>query len=133
MNTIKEVCKSAYQTAKEKGFHDKPINIGEKLMLITSELGEALEAHRNGKVMKIEKVAFDGIVVVGRRNTDTDTEESFVREFPEHIKDTFEDELADACIRLFDLAESQGIDLEFHILSKMKFNKSRERLHGKNY
>lgn len=44
--TINELGKEAYQIAKNKGFWDKNRNIGELLMLTTSELGEALEAHR---------------------------------------------------------------------------------------
>lgn len=50
-----------------------------------------------------------------------------------NIKDTFEDEIADAVIRLFDLAKGLGIDLEWHIQQKMEFNKTRERMHGKKY
>lgn len=36
-------------TAKEKGFWDSERNYGEMLMLIVSELAEALEAHRDGQ------------------------------------------------------------------------------------
>ncbi len=38
-----EVCHSG---AKEKGFWDKERNIGEALMLIVTEVAEAMEAHR---------------------------------------------------------------------------------------
>jgi NTP pyrophosphatase (non-canonical NTP hydrolase) len=36
-------------------------------------------------------------------------------------------------IRVMDLAAYRGIDLEFHIKNKMKYNSLRERMHGKKY
>ena len=44
--TIRELTKLCHDTAKEKGFWDKERNIGEALMLIVTELSEAMEAHR---------------------------------------------------------------------------------------
>ncbi len=44
--TLRELTKLCYETAKEKGFWDKERNIGEALMLIVTELAEAMEAHR---------------------------------------------------------------------------------------
>ena len=55
------------------------------------------------------------------------------RETMENWDDTFEDELADTAIRLFDLCGGLGIDLEKQIEWKMSFNKTREKLHGKAY
>jgi NTP pyrophosphatase (non-canonical NTP hydrolase) len=42
----------------------------------------------------------------------------------------FAEELADVCIRVFDLCGYKGIDLEYHILKKMEYNKSRPFRHG---
>ena len=44
--TIRELTKLCHETAKEKGFWDQERNIGEALMLIVTELAEAMEAHR---------------------------------------------------------------------------------------
>ena len=71
-------------------------------MLIVSELGEAVEAHRSGR-------------------------------FGLARKDTFEDELADTVIRVFDLCGGLGVDLEKQMEWKMTFNKSRGVRHGKSY
>lgn len=46
---------------------------------------------------------------------------------------SFEVELADAIIRIMDLAESEGIDLEWQIKKKMEYNKTRPRKHGKEF
>lgn len=45
-------------------------------------------------------------------------------------QENFAEELADVCIRIFDLCGSKGIDLEAAILAKMERNKSRAYKHG---
>ena len=44
-----------YKNNKEKGFWNQPRNVGEMLMLVTSELGEAMEAHRKGRFSDWQK------------------------------------------------------------------------------
>ena len=43
LNELSAVC---HTIAKEKGFWDQDRNIGEALMLVVTELAEAMEAHR---------------------------------------------------------------------------------------
>jgi len=100
--TVSRWILKCHQAARKKGFWDKERNVGETLMLVVSELGEAIEAHRTG--------AFG----IGQ-------------------KDTFEDEIADAVIRLFDLCGGLEIDLEKQMEWKMAFNEKREVRHGKAY
>ncbi len=114
--TISKLVERAYENAYEKGFHDKELSVGESLMLIVSELGEALEAHRVGKRAIL--------------NESSNFQQNYFEMF---VKDSFEDELADVVIRVADLCGYMGIDLQRHIELKMEFNKSRERLHGKAY
>ncbi|MGE6756289.1 MazG nucleotide pyrophosphohydrolase domain-containing protein [Rossellomorea sp. NPDC071047] len=45
-------------------------------------------------------------------------------------EENFVEELADVCIRVFDLCGSKGIDLEKAILEKMEKNKGRSYKHG---
>jgi NTP pyrophosphatase (non-canonical NTP hydrolase) len=44
--------------------------------------------------------------------------------------ENFAEELADVCIRIFDLCGSKGIDLEKAIFEKMERNKGRTYKHG---
>jgi NTP pyrophosphatase (non-canonical NTP hydrolase) len=44
-----------------------------------------------------------------------------------------EEEIADAIIRLCDIAGIYGIDLDWHVKAKMAYNETRPRLHGKSY
>lgn len=53
--------------------------------------------------------------------------------FTTYVKDTFEDELADVIIRVLDLCAFKGIDIESHIKAKMRYNTSRQFMHGKSY
>jgi NTP pyrophosphatase (non-canonical NTP hydrolase) len=45
-------------------------------------------------------------------------------------EENFVEELADVCIRVFDLCGSKGIDLEKAILKKMETNRGRSYKHG---
>ena len=86
---------------------------GTLLMLIVSELAEAMEADRKGRYADLGKY-YKGIEY----------------SFETYVKDTFEDELADTAIRIFDLCEALGIDIQKHIELKMEYNKSRSYKHG---
>ena len=119
---LNQSAQTIYQNNKEKGFWDKERNVGEMLMLVTSELGEAMEAHRKGRFANIEEM-----------QTNLLNGGDFTMNFNKHVKDTFEDEIADAVIRLLDMAAGLGIDLQAHISAKVQYNKTRPRLHGKTY
>lgn len=124
---INESAETIHANNKEKGFWDNPRNVGELLMLVTSELGEALEAHQKGRHAHWDN--YSGFDLKSEFSPECFDPSSFAV----NIKDTFEDEIADAVIRLLDLAAGLNIDLELHINAKVEFNKTRERLHGKQY
>ena len=120
---IRELQRRVHKNAIDKGFWNKPHNFGNDLMLIVSELGECIEAHRCGDFCDME--AYNELMT----NETYDFETCFKRE----IKDTMEDELADALIRILDTAAGYSIDLQKHVELKMLYNEKRERLHGKKY
>ena len=115
---IKEIAVEIYKNAVDKGFYSEPVEVGTRLMLTVSELAEALEADRKGRWFKGKGVIKEKITV---------------NNFADMVKDTVEDEIADAVIRMFDFAEHYGIDLEWHIRQKMNYNATREFKHGKKY
>ena len=57
----------------------------------------------------------------------------FKEQFEMHIKDTFEDEIADAFLRLMHLCGEYNIDIERHIQLKAYYNTLRPVRHGKAY
>lgn len=100
----------AYKIACEHGFHDKELSNEHLLMLVITELAEAVDADRKGRRSKVNE--FNR----WQRDFPPHTEEGKIRVFKEdfeaYIKDTVEDELADAVIRLLDLAGHRCINIE---------------------
>ena len=90
---IRELCKEAYENAVRHGFWDEEHDIRHYLMLVITELAEAVQAYRKGKFADREEYE----KLVKERGCTEDTA------FLLSVKDTFEDEMADACIRLMDL------------------------------
>ena len=141
---IESLIEEIHYNNKQKGFWDNPVtgeydtnrNIGEMLMLVTSELSEGLEADRLGRRSNLEKFYEDWYQSDEYQSNEFTNEkktEKFKSVFIENIKDSFEDELADAVIRIFDMCGGLKINLDAHIKFKLMYNKTREHKHGKKY
>ncbi|MEO9257376.1 MAG: hypothetical protein ABI207_03280 [Crocinitomicaceae bacterium] len=126
---IKEISKEINKNAHDKGFWDEGIDIPKKLLLAVSELCEAMEADRKDR--NTDTNYLDEMIAEGY--TWKNSEYSFINSFEKSIKDSFEDELADAAIRIFDLAFEMGIDLPKHIEMKHRYNCTRPKMHNKKY
>lgn len=124
---LNQFSKEVYEANKLKGFDVAKENMGQTLMLIVSELSEALEAHQKGNEARadlFERSCFSSNPAISK---------TFKESFELYIKDTFSDEIADTFIRLFDLCGAFEIDIDKHIELKMHYNALREYEHGKNY
>ena len=188
---IDEFIGRAFDTATKHGFHDKKTSVEHQLMLVISEIGEAVEADRKNRHANL--AGFDKCIGI-----------EYSQRFKDYVKDSVEDELADVVIRIFDFcglrkitpamsskgvldmqdefkeifgnmsvceqcfalsclvgdigrysekwdkdriereigailsfcfdfAKFHGFDLEWHVEHKLRYNESRERLHGKKY
>ena len=122
---MNELAKQIHEYARAKGFWGNPRETGTLLMLIVSELAEAMEANRNSRYADLEAYEID---MLGY--TPEDSPISFKSYFTNHVKDTFEDEMADTIIRILDLCAAKGIDIDKHIELKMKYNATRAYRHG---
>lgn len=125
MATIIELSKEIHENACEKGFWDMHRNMGEMLMLVTSEAAEALEADRIGKYSNWE----DRLPPF----MDNIPDDTFLRIFEKEVKGSWEDEMADVVIRVMDMMFERGANLEWHIKQKIRYNKTRPHMHGKKY
>jgi NTP pyrophosphatase (non-canonical NTP hydrolase) len=125
--TISKLVQEAHDNARRKGFHKKESEIGTLIALIHSELSEALEAHRTGRFINKD------VSPMLLRYADGDEYSMSKAAFETTVKNTFEDELADAVIRIADVCGLLGINLEAHIKAKMRYNHGRPKLHGKRY
>lgn len=120
-----QIQKKIFENNKAKGFWDKPRETGTLLMLVVTELSEALEADRKGLNARLD--------IFGQYYKEDLSPYQYTELFDETIKDTFEDEIADAIIRLLDICGANNIDIERHINLKLAYNKIRKRMHGKAY
>lgn len=90
---IKKYIKECYEIAKSKGFYPEDSKIEDHLMGIVSELGEVYEAHRGGKFADLDHF---NIYMDDKMSTPE-------KLYGQYLSGTFEDELADVFIRLFNL------------------------------
>jgi NTP pyrophosphatase (non-canonical NTP hydrolase) len=100
---------------------DNPSIIPEKLALIQSEISEALEDWRSNKMGML----YD-FHAVGMGIFSTPRHEGYIGK-----PVGFPSEMADAVIRIAELCEYLGIDLEKAIEEKMAYNETRPYKHGK--
>jgi hypothetical protein len=142
IQNINVLAAKCFKNAFEKGFWDESISqrknadspeqvkllmglySAQNLMLAVSELGEALEAERKGRVSDWDIYR----AVLQAKEVDFDASA-----FAEFIKDSKGDEIADCIIRLLQQCDGEGINIGEHIAHKMAYNAQRERLHGKKF
>ena len=104
---LNELSREITETAKSKGWWDEKRSFGELIALMHSELTEALEEYRSGRmyteVYYSDKYKPEGIPI----------------------------ELADCIIRILDTCGYYGIDIDEAIRIKAQYNTTRPYKHGK--
>ncbi len=119
--TIEKLKKEIHTNAVRQGWwEDGAENLVQKRALVICELAEAIEADRKGKFAKREaftqriKELIDSINVMSFHVELEDAllyrpNAIFCRQFENYIKDSVEDELADAAIRVMDLMAHSNV------------------------
>ena len=107
---LNELRDKAYRNAVTHGFHDEELSNEHCLCLVISELMEAVEADRKGRLGKKCKSRFD--IDYNRYPALVEEEKRFKSSFEKNVKDSLPDELADAAIRLLDLAGLRNISID---------------------
>lgn len=119
MIDLNKLAKEAHANSVEKDFWEGDPSDQHFLMLVITELSEAIEADRKGIKADVESF---------KKNMGTYTQEdspiSFEHFFKTYIKDSVEDEISDAFIRLLDLAGARNLNMNrvnfTNIVSKKK-------------
>lgn len=116
---LNELRDKAYQCAVAHGWHEENRSDEHFLCLVISELMEAVEADRNGRqddIRRFNEEMFYNLHTLRLYGENYD--KTFCDVFELHIKDCVSDELADAFIRLLDLAGLRNLDLRDDLCNK---------------
>lgn len=100
-----ELRDKAYKCACDHGFHDKEYSDEHWLMLIITEISEAVNSDRKGhhaKLDSFEKAKYD--LIDKYPDNKSQNRAIFNGLFEKAIKDSIEDEISDVAIRLLDFA-----------------------------
>lgn len=124
--SINEWAREVHGLAVSKGWHERPMRadngdvnvdaVAAKLMLIVSEVSEALECLRDSKA-----------TILGAPGPNHDLSMWWTSSGK---PEGFDVELADTIIRILDLAEALGLDIEKAMETKHAYNASRGHRHG---
>ena len=104
-----KLSKEVFESAKKRGFHDVEHTEAHWIMLVACELAEAVEADRCGK--RADRKEYERLVAACEERVKPCL-------FELHIKDTVEDELADAVIRLLDYIGMMGYEVPTGYIDK---------------
>ena len=133
-DTIKNIMKSNPELfTKHQIEQVKYAFISQKLSIIQKEISDSLSSLRIGKNYQGGKENLDKIIELSKivSENQNDPQIFFKGPYITHVKDTFEDELATAFIKMCDLCEKIDLDIEKFILMKLAFNKTRTEKHNK--
>ncbi|MBA4274064.1 MAG: hypothetical protein C0436_00260 [Alphaproteobacteria bacterium] len=128
---LNELCDAAHDNAVLKGFYERNRELPELLMLVVSELSEAMEVDRRPEAQGSMALLNDW--ARGYAYKDNWDDSATAENYRCDIRGTVPEEIADAFIRLFDLCGYLGIDIDAHVTAKMKYNATRPPKHGKRY
>ena len=107
---LEKLKNEAFETAKAHGWHDEELPDETYLMLIITEIAEAVQADRKDKHADVVLFKADVETLDMADGYDRDV---WKRDFEIFIKNTVEEELADMVIRCLDLAGLKKIDFRY--------------------
>lgn len=131
---IKNIMKSNPNIfSKEQVEQVKYAFISQKLSLIQKEISDSLNSLRIGKNYQGGSENLDKLYDLFENpiKDSADPYLFFRGAYMTHVKDTFEDEMATAFIKLCDLCEKIDLDIEKFIILKLQYNKTRNIKHNK--
>lgn len=125
LNQLRDEC---FQNSKDHGFHDPPgKSVGDDLMLMVSELAEALEDFRKNHAPNEYWYEMPDGTITQTADRDPTRNPGTMLNKPCGIPS----EIADVIIRAFDFCGKYNIDIDKAVTEKMAYNRNRTFKHGK--
>lgn len=115
----KELIQIIYGDACAKGFHTEYKSDQHWLIMVITEVAEAIEADRQNRYVKLNptiKAVFKDV---------TKSDEAFLGAMEAFLPNIIQ--------YVYDWADSMGIDLDWFVEQKIRYNSLREPLHNKKY
>lgn len=109
----KKMIQLAHEVARSKGFWDTDRDVIELINLVRSEIGELLEAHRDGKHQPGASVVKEALSLLGTP--------AYAQFYKDNMKGYCSEELADVVLRCYDLIGSNEDYLELFMLANKSF------------
>lgn len=110
---LNKLAEEAYAIARKNGWHGEEHSDEHWLMLVLTEIAEAVQADRKGKHADVSKFKEYQTYYGTFLPSEEIREIRFKEDFEEYIKNSVEDELADIVIRCLDLAGLRVIDFHY--------------------
>lgn len=146
MFNLNDLAQACHRDARERGFWSEPQDPARMLMLVVSELAEALEDIRNGRGLNEPLWEYISTPGCYSPKATVTGEGTFVwYGSPAEHKVVHEDyvawgwlckpvgvpsEMADALIRILDICAAWGIDIEEAVRLKREYNATRGHMNG---
>lgn len=108
---MNKLIEDIHQDSVKKGNWDEPTAIWKMVSDLNTRIKDAKTARDSGNMA--DPVSYENYLDLG----------DFQRVYDKCIGDTFEDNLAQAAIELFDMSRGLGVNLEYYIEQRMKYNK----------
>lgn len=130
----KELIQKIYEDACAKGFHTEYKSDQHWLIMVITEVAEAIEADRQNRYVKLNPtIKADKMFFASLSFTEVAYDLTKHIIVDEAFLGAMEAFLPNIIQYVYDWADSMGIDLDWFVEQKIRYNSLREPLHNKKY
>lgn len=130
----KELIQKIYEDACAKGFHTEYKSDQHWLIMVITEVAEAIEADRQNRYVKLNPtIKADKMFFASLSFTEVAYDLTKHIIVDEAFLGAMEAFLPNIIQYVYDWADSMGIDLDWFVDQKIRYNSLRESLHNKKY
>lgn len=130
----KELIQKIYEDACAKGFHTEYKSDQHWLIMVITEVAEAIEADRQNRYVKLNPtIKADKMFFASLSFTEVAYDLTKHIIVDEAFLGAMEAFLPNIIQYVYDWADSMGIDLDWFVNQKIRYNSLREPLHNKKY